>query len=165
MINKITVEHVTFTTDRGFEAVVRLFEEQVGSIEGRGFSSIIDSSTTQADFEERVQEIIGPSGFTRFLTVDHGAWVSKQGRPTKFVMYTLGNPLIAISMIKHHVEAGLDVPVRLAIYEDEEGFTKVVFNKPSSLMSSLNNEALEQAATKLDDKMIALAEVITGVKV
>jgi uncharacterized protein (DUF302 family) len=99
------------------------------------------------------------------LTVDHGAWVSKQGRPTKFVMYTLGNPLIAISMIKHHVEAGLDVPVRLAIYEDEEGFTKVVFNKPSSLMSSLNNEALEQAATKLDDKMIALAEVITGVKV
>jgi hypothetical protein len=32
-------------------------------------------------------------------------------------MYTIGNPLIAPTMLKHDLGAGLDVPVRLMIYE------------------------------------------------
>ena len=31
MIQQITVEHVTFVTDRPFDTVIRAFEEQVGS--------------------------------------------------------------------------------------------------------------------------------------
>jgi hypothetical protein len=42
------------------------------------------------DFERPVREVLGPSGFTRFLTIDHGDWVSKQERPTRFLMYTIG---------------------------------------------------------------------------
>ena len=59
----------------------------------------------------------GPSGFTRFLTLDHGEWLTQRGPPAKFLLYTIGNPLIAITMLEHDVEAGLDVPVRLAIYD------------------------------------------------
>ena len=59
-------------------------------------------------------------------------------QPTRFIQYTIGNPMIAITMIEHDIEAGLDVPVRLAIYEHADGRTRLVFNKPSSLMSGLN---------------------------
>jgi uncharacterized protein (DUF302 family) len=58
---------------------------------------------------------MGPSGFTRFLTIDHGDWVSKQERPTRFLMDPIGNPLIAMTMMRHDIETGLDVPVKLAI--------------------------------------------------
>jgi uncharacterized protein (DUF302 family) len=67
---------------------------------------------------------------------------NQDGRPTRFILYTIGNPLIAITMIEHHIEAGLDVPVRLAIYEQPDGKTRLVFNRPSSLMSGLGNEAV-----------------------
>jgi uncharacterized protein (DUF302 family) len=164
MIQQITVEHVTFVTDRPFDAVIRAFEEQVGSLEQMGWAAIPAASRDQADFERRVREVLGPSGFTRFLTVDHGDWVTKQGRPTRFIMYTIGNPMIAITMIEHHIEAGLDVPVRLAIYEHTDGKTRLVFNKPSSLMSGLGNEAVHSAALKLDAKMMALGEAVTGVR-
>jgi uncharacterized protein (DUF302 family) len=162
MIQQISVEHVTFVTDRPFDAVIRAFEQQVGSLEDVGWPSIPATSRDQADFERRVHAVLGPSGFTRFLTIDHGEWVSKQGRPTRFVMYTIGNPMIAITMIEHDIEAGLDVPVRLAIYEHPDGRTRLVFNTPSSLMSGLGNAAVTSAARKLDAKMIALGEAVTG---
>src|ERR1700742_2954894 len=164
MIQQITVEHVTFVSDRPFDAVIRAFEEQVGSLEQMGWPAIPAASRDQADFERRVRDVLGPSGFTRFLTIDHGQWVTMQGRATRFIQYTLGNPLIAITMIEHHIEAGLDVPVRLAIYEHPDGRTRLVFNTPSSLMSSLDNEAVHSAALKLDAKMMALGEAVTGAR-
>lgn len=36
----------------------------------------------------------------------------------KAPMYIIGNPLIAMTMLKHEVAAGLNVPVRIMIYED-----------------------------------------------
>jgi uncharacterized protein (DUF302 family) len=53
-------------------------------------------------------------------------------------------------MMRHDIEAGLDVPVRLAIYEHPDGKTRLVFNKPSSLMGGLRNAAVQDAAHKLD---------------
>ena len=164
MIQQITVEHVTFISDRPFDAVLRAFHEQVGSLEETGWAAIPAASADQRDFERRVRDVLGPSGFTRFLTIDHGEWLTLQGRPTRFIQFTLGNPLIAITMMKHHIEAGLDVPVRLCIYEHSDGKTRLVFNTPSSLMSGLGNEEVKAAALKLDAKMMALAEAVTGSK-
>ena len=56
------------------------------------------------------------------------------------------------------------MPVRLAIYEHSDGKTRLVFNKPSSLMSGLRNVAVQDAAYKLDAKLMALGETVTGVK-
>ena len=53
----------------------------------------------------------------RFLTVDHGGWLSNFGKAPKAMMVVLGNPLIAITMIKHDIRVGLNVPVRIYIYE------------------------------------------------
>ncbi len=164
MIEKITVDHVTFVSDRSFEDVLQAFHEQVGSLEETGWSAIAAASEDTADLEQRVKKVLGPSGFTRFLTIDHGEWVSMRGTPTKFIQFTLGNPLIAITMMQHHIEAGLDVPVRLSIYEHPDGKVRLVFNTPSSLMSGLKNVEVEAAALKLDAKMMALGEVVTGAK-
>ncbi len=165
MIQQITVDHVTFISDRPFDDVLQAFHEQVGSLEETGWAAIPAASADPRDFERRVREVLGPSGFTRFLTIDHGEWLTLQGRPTRFIQFTLGNPLIAITMMKHHMEAGLDVPVRLCIYEHSDGKTRLVFNTPSSLMSGLANEEVKSAALKLDAKMMALAEAVTGSKV
>jgi uncharacterized protein (DUF302 family) len=54
----------------------------------------------------------------RFLTVDDGVWMARVGLNAKARMYTIGYPLIARTMLEHDLAAGLNVPVRLAIYED-----------------------------------------------
>ena len=69
---------------------------------------------------------------------------------------TIGNPLIARTMVEHDIAAGLNVPVRLMIYEDAASrTTRLAYDLPSSLMSGLQNEKVAAAAKKLDAKLIA----------
>jgi uncharacterized protein (DUF302 family) len=98
-----------------------------------------------------------------FLTVDHGAWLTRIGLKARARMYTIGNPLIAQTMLKPDTAAGLKVPVRVMIHEDAASrTTRLVYDLPSSLMSGLKNTKVTVAAQKLDAKLIALAIDATG---
>ena len=135
MIHELRVQHVEYVTERPFQAVVTAFEHAVGSIEEIGWSALPAGAQDQADFRSRVEEHLGPSGFTRFLTLNHGDWLQLYGQGAKVVMYTLGNPLIAITMLRHDIRAGLNVPVRLVIYRDEASeTTRLAYEVPSTLM-------------------------------
>src|SRR5580698_2674147 len=99
----------------------------------------------------------------RTLSVTVGLWMSRYGSRARSHMYTLGNPLIAVTMLRHGVAAGLNVPVRLLIYEDlDSRTTRLAYDLPSSLMSVLENDEVAAAAKKLDAKLVALAVAVTG---
>ena len=75
-------------------------------------------------------------------------------------------PLVYLRAYAHNIKqgAGLNVPIRLAIYRDvATGTTRLAYDQPSSLMSGLNNLSLTEAAEKLDAKLAALAEHTMGV--
>jgi uncharacterized protein (DUF302 family) len=165
MIQDLQVRHYEYTTARSFEDVVAAFEGAVGTVENAGWEAIRAGSRNADQFEARVLERIGDSSFTRFLTIDHGSWLTLLGQPTKMRMYTIGNPLIAMTMLRHNIAASLNVPVRLVIYRDEAAdVTRLAYDKPSSLMSGLHNPNLAAAAEKLDAKLAALAERVVGAK-
>jgi uncharacterized protein (DUF302 family) len=166
-----TVQHNEHSTQRGFDEVVRAFEAALGSVEDGALTEIATSSRSAAEFEERVRSREGSSGFMRFLTVDHGEWMSHYGSGARSRMYTIGNPLIARTMLQHRVAAGLNVPIRLLIYENIESgttgvktgvTTRLAYDLPSSLMSVLGSDEVTAAAKKLDAKLIALAVHATG---
>jgi uncharacterized protein (DUF302 family) len=165
MIQNLPVNHLTYSTTRSFDAVVAAFEKAVGTLEDVGWASIPAAATDVADFEKRVTAKLGPSDFTRFLTLEHGHWLSFFGQPRKARHYVIGNPLIAITMLRHDLRAGLNVPVRVYIYRDEaSGTTRFEYDQPSTLMSGLDNRGVTAAAEKLDAKLAALAEQVTGAK-
>ena len=163
MIEKFTVQHYEHVSTRPFAEVVTSFEAALGSVEGGMFRAEIESAKSPADFEKTTRSHEGSSGFMRFLTVDHGAWLKHIGLNAKAKMYTIGNPLIAATMIKFDLQAGLNVPVRLLIYEHTAtGTVRLAYDLPSSLMSRLQNKDVAAAAKKLDMKLIALAKLATG---
>jgi uncharacterized protein (DUF302 family) len=163
MRTTFTVHHNEHVSSRSFEEVVSAFESAVGSVEDIGFPAFLASTKSAEEFEASVQSRAGSSGFMRFLTVDHGAWMARVGLKAKARMYTIGNPLIARTMLEHDTAAGLNVPVRLMIYEDAVSrTTRLAYDLPSSLMSGLKNEKVTAAAKELDAKLIALAVHATG---
>ena len=97
-----------------------------------------------------------PSGFTLFRTNDHGAVLRLAGQKKIAVQYLLGNPLSAIQMTQHDVRAGLYAPLRLLIYEDEQGKTCVEYDRPSSLFGQFGNAEIDAVAAMLDRKLEAL---------
>lgn len=113
------------------------------------------------EYQTRVQTYIGPSGFMLFATLDHGVWISKAGIEHRALRVILGNPLIAITMLRHDLTAGLFAPVELLIL-DEDGGSSLTYVKPSSLMVVEPNPPLQSAAEALDAKLAALAAKVTG---
>jgi uncharacterized protein (DUF302 family) len=163
MLKTYAVQHNEHSTTRTFDEVVQAFEAATGSVEGGGWPKIAAPANSLGDFEKLVRSREGSSGFMRFLTIDHGGWMARFGSHARSRMYTLGNPLIAVTMLRHSVAAGLNVPIRLLIYEDlDSGTTRLAYDLPSSLMSVLENDEVAAAAKKLDAKLVALAVSVTG---
>jgi uncharacterized protein (DUF302 family) len=162
MIGSITVEHREHVSDRSFESVAAALKAETGSVE-EGFAQVTDQATNSEEFEAIFRAREGSSGFIRFDTFDHGKWLQLIGQTAKALLVILGNPLIARTMLQHDIRAGLNVPVRLLIFEHTDGSTRVAYDLQSSLMSGLGNADITAAAAKLDGKLIALATAITGV--
>jgi len=87
---------------------------------------------------------------------DHGRWIKKAGVDRKALRVILGNPLIAITMMRHDVSAGLFAPVELLVLEEEGRGSSITYVKPSSLMVVEPDPPLLAAAQELDRKLAAL---------
>jgi uncharacterized protein (DUF302 family) len=114
-------------------------------------------------YRERVESHVGPSGFMLFALLDHGAWITKAGIDRKVLRVILGNPLIAITMLRYDVTAGLFAPVEMLLVDEGEGRSSLTYVKPSSLMVVEPNPELLSAAQELDAKLAALAAKATSV--
>ena len=112
--------------------------------------------------KKEIESHIGPSGFSLFAMIDHGAWIKKVGIRRKVVRFIIGNPMIAITMLRHDLTAGLFAPVELILIEEDHNRSSLTYVRPSSLMVVAKNNALLQAAKELDSKLYALAQKVTS---
>jgi len=100
-----------------------------------------------------------------FHELSHDEWLNiYEGsvRPVA-VVYTIGNPLIAQSIMQHDIRAGHMVPLRLMILEkaDRTG-TNIMYHLPSSVMTLTNNPDLKAHLQALDEKLETLVSNISA---
>jgi uncharacterized protein (DUF302 family) len=164
MQDKSTLIHCEHVSTRSFDEVVAAFSAAVGAGDGESFRKAVGAATGPEGFEARMRALEGSSGFMLFLETDHGAWMARAGLKARAKLYIIGNPLIARTMIEHDIGVGLNVPVRVLIYEEPiTGACRLAYDLPSSLMGRLKNDRVNAAAKLLDQKLSALAETATGV--
>jgi hypothetical protein len=81
------------------------------------------------------------------------------------VRWILGNPLIAITMLRQDIAAGLFVPVELLLVDNtESGGALLIYVRPSSLIAMNGDPELLAAARALDAKFEALISRVTSVE-
>ena len=151
-VSHITVDHVQVVADKSFDKVTKTFEQQLGRFNPEVTKSLIageDAEKVRAKLEAEV----GPSGFILFSTSDHGALLRLAGQKKKAIQYLVGNPLFAMQMTQHDIRAGLYAPLRVLIYENEQGKTCVEYDKPSSLFGQFGNAKVTEVAVMLDRKL------------
>ncbi len=125
-------------------------------------AEVTQPSDSWGAYQAGVEPYVGPSGFMLFALIDHGTWLPNAGIQRKALRVILGNPLIAITMLRHDVTAGLFAPVELLILDEPDGGSSLTYVKPSSLMVVESNPELLSAAEQLDAKLAALAAKVTN---
>ncbi len=156
---------VRFESTRSFDEVLLNLRKLVGTATIQKVNKQESGEDTREHFEQAIQSQVGESGFMLFLELDHGDWLSLFGIQRKVVRWILGNQLLAITMIRHDITAGLFAPVELLLFDNESGDgSTVIYDLPSSLMVIEHNPALRDAAEELDRKLQTLVSRVTGVE-
>jgi len=151
---------VRYDSDKSYDEVLRALLDDIGD-KPVPINDIVTTTDEWESYRARLESWAGPSGFMLFGLIDHGAWITKAGIDRKAMRVILGNPLIAITMLRHEISAGLFAPVELLIVDEGAG-SSVTYVKPSSLMVVEPNPELLSAAKALDAKLAALASKITS---
>jgi hypothetical protein len=142
----VEVVHVTIACGRPFEAVRDALIRHVPALDPQLTKLLIDANT--AEIEK--WRATGPKLWL-FETHDHGALVAAEGQAKKAIR--IGNPLIAERMTRHRLAAGLYAPLRIVLYEDEQGRAVFEYDLPSSLFSQFGDERVAKTGRELDEEL------------
>lgn len=89
------------------------------------------------------------AGATLFAVVDHAGGAQKTGQelaPSTLVIF--GNPKIGTPVMQNNIRAGLDLPIRVLVFEEDRE-TKVGYLDPAKLKARYNISGAEEAFAKM----------------
>jgi uncharacterized protein (DUF302 family) len=79
-------------------------------------------------------DAINSAGATVFATIDHSGGAAAVGQslaPAKLLVF--GNPVLGTPAMQANIIAGLDLPLRVLVYADKSGETRLAYHNPSRL--------------------------------
>lgn len=86
------------------------------------------------------------AGINIFARVDHGAGAASIGEDIgDMQLLVFGNPKVGTPAIKDDPAAGLFLPLKVLVYEDDMGATKIVYQEPSDMLEDLGGISSDAA--------------------
>ena len=147
----IAVEHIRILSGRPFAEVRRKLEDTVPKLDARIAEALSRGDQKRAkDYEEN-----GPK-LSIFGERDHGALLLIAGSRRNALQYDIGNPLTASKMTRHQLSAALYAPLRVVLFEDEQGRGIFEYDKPSSFFGQYGDERVTEVGRYLDATLEAV---------
>jgi len=157
MISKIEVERFTLSSSKPFDQVVAALNSAVGHPDMAEFWKSTHRAQSDAELQNTIETVLGPTGLMLFAEFDHGAVVrSGTGRATpRMIRFVIGNPLIMREMVKHVLDAGSYARVTILIDERTDG-VHLSYDRMASFHAPYENAEALKVARDLDAKVEAL---------
>jgi uncharacterized protein (DUF302 family) len=145
-----TVEHIRIVSTRSFGDVRAALESRVQALALDRVVPLMkkgDMAGARAELERQAS----PAGLTIMYTLEHGVGLAVElGNPRPAVAYGIGNFLVAISITKHNLAAGLYAPIRVVLYGADDGTAVIEYDRPSSTFALFGDTAIDVVAKQLD---------------
>lgn len=137
-----------------------------GSIAHAADGAALIVKESAADFAATVQRLeaeIGKRGATVVATVDHAAAAKASGlelQPTTVIIF--GNPVLGTPLMQGGQTAGIDLPLRVLIWEDANGTVRVGYWPPSRIADAHDIEDAGAVTQKMAAALDAITDAATG---
>jgi hypothetical protein len=147
----IAVEHIRISSGRLFAEVRRKLEGTVPKLDTSIAGALGSGDQKRAkDYEDN-----GPK-LSIFGERDHGALLQIAGGKRNAVQYEIGNPFTASKMTRYQLPAALYAPLRVVLFEDEQGRGIFEYDRPSSFFSQFGDERVTEVGRYLDATLEAI---------
>lgn len=111
---------------------------------------------------DRLETLLKAKGMTLFARINHAkgaAAVGRALRPTELLIF--GNPKVGTPLMLCSQAAGIDLPQKALIWEDEKGQTWLGYNNPGYLDRRHGLGACKAVLEKVDTALAAFAKGAT----
>lgn len=132
---EIVIKHVRITCNRFFAEVKKVLEASLPQDLHQKASALLIAGDEVGvkNFEAENSKLL------IFLARDHGSMLEIVGKKKNAIQYEIGNPITASKMTRHKIGAALYAPLRIALYETDEGEVVFEYDLPSSFFDQFNN--------------------------
>jgi len=120
--------------------------------------------TTVQETVESLQTAIGNSGMLLLCQINGQANAAKIGEIVHAVrILEVFRPELAVRVWRTHTPAGIEIPVRLYIYENPQGHTVVNYHSLSEAMAKYNIKELSDVGREADAVFARIMQDATAV--
>jgi uncharacterized protein (DUF302 family) len=112
---------------------------------------------------ERLKGLLAQKGIEVFAHIDHAAAAKKAGltlRPTQVLIF--GNPKAGTPLMQARQTIGLDLPLRVLVWEDEAGKVWLTYRRVEELARRHHVTGRDETVKALDDGLAGLARAATA---
>jgi uncharacterized protein (DUF302 family) len=141
----VQVEHIKIESAKPFAEVKAALEELVPPLD-----PTIPETLRQGDIGRANEALQRGPELAIFSAWDHGGLLRVAGLARKALQYEIGRPLTASRMTQHQLPAGLYAPLRVILYENEDGHAVFEYDGPSSLFGQFGDERVTAVSRELD---------------
>jgi uncharacterized protein (DUF302 family) len=123
----------------------------------------LPSAHGPAETVERLRALLAQKGISVFAHIDHAAEASKVGlplRPTRVLIF--GNPKAGTPLMQARQTLGLDLPLRVLVWEDGAGKVWLTYRPVAELARRHHLTGHGETVKALDDGLAALARAATA---
>jgi hypothetical protein len=108
-------QRISITTSRSFDDVLARLRQLIGTDSWSSTPAAMQElgGANQANFEAIVRSRLGPSEFMLFHEINHSQWLPIYGIKRRVLRLIFGNPIIAFTMMRDDLTAGLFAPVEI----------------------------------------------------
>lgn len=113
-----------------------------------GLASTTSAESVQEAYERVESALEGNEAVGIVARLDHQANAESAGLtlpPTRLLLF--GNPALGTPVMQQNLRAGLDLPQKMLVYEDESGETVLAYNDPAYLAARHDVAGVETLAT------------------
>ncbi len=110
----------------------------------------------------RLRAAIQGMGINLVAEVDHAKAAADKGlelRPTHVLIF--GNPLVGTNLMQADQRAGLDLPLKLLVWQDEKGQVYLSYRQPSDLQKDYNLKEQAAILDKMEKVFMRLIQEVT----
>jgi uncharacterized protein (DUF302 family) len=123
----------------------------------------LPSAHAATETVERLKALLAQKGIEVFAHIDHAAGAEKVGlplRPTQVLVF--GNPKAGTPLMQSRQAIGLDLPLRVLVWQDESGKVWLTYRRVADLARRHYVTGHDEAVKALDDGLAGLARAATA---
>jgi uncharacterized protein (DUF302 family) len=123
----------------------------------------LPSAHAATETVERLKALLAQKGIEVFAHIDHAAGAKQVGlslRPTQVLIF--GNPKAGTPLMQARQTMGLDLPLRVLVWEDVEGKVWLTYRRVEDLARRHHVTGHDEVVKALDDGLAGLVRAATA---